>query len=795
MKSKPGTKSAPVAAKPPVTAAKPNAPKAAGIKSVAGKPTLPGDDFPFEVELTVGKAAIQAMPNPTKQRSLKLICPKCDTPGYLPANAAGQDVRCANPKCVMPVFTAPAPKKVEVAPPPPPPKPSNLPFVAGATVVLMLTIGAGLYFVNSLPANSGARLKELSEEDRLLMGESVGGPKNKRAVTATKKENSAAETKENVVATPDATSVDKETRIKSALQQMKDSSLDKVAQRSKPYCRQQAAEACAMLGETSAMRDHLDQLMKVGIDVSYYRITPLLDLFWVDFAKGDKKSSANSMDIVMSEVPKIPKFGRTRLEIAGRVAAALVASGRSQDALTLLTDFQATDLDAQLAARLQIAMDGKVSPISDRYSILPWKYPQAVATTASLINRGQLESAEKWAASQTSDDAKAECLSIWAEEIASRKAAPGSVDAGGAIAAAVSSLPPVLASRVWSRAGSGRLLAGDEAGVMAAIKLAQSKLGEVNKPVECKMPAVKVTEGFRLPAAGPLLQGATAAAELAYLQAQFTATKAAAEDSLDLALAFVDATAPSLAVAQQRQDEVKRLGLGGLQKLLKEELRKKNDDEARTAANNYRRSLNDITEAAQQRFDIETQLLSRLRGAGLGLDSKIWIIVNTRTIADDINKRDNFFATNLAGELREGLKGTTEEQALLGAWSILHPGSEPPPSFLSEFNRKLETNPTGAVEYLQKTETKSNRREEIALMAASRLPTEGKLSTAFQFIGRMDDIIDRENCYRVAAAIASKRGQAEEVWKQVSKVNQQTEKVALCRGLIAGLLAADKPNP
>ena len=76
MKAKPGAKPAAAAAKSPA-AAKPVAGKAA-----PSKPTLPGDDLPFESELTAGKSAIPAMPSATKQRTWQVICPMCDTPGY-----------------------------------------------------------------------------------------------------------------------------------------------------------------------------------------------------------------------------------------------------------------------------------------------------------------------------------------------------------------------------------------------------------------------------------------------------------------------------------------------------------------------------------------------------------------------------------------------------------------------------------------------------------------------------------------------------------------------------------------
>jgi hypothetical protein len=787
MKAKPGAKPAATAAKPSAVSAKP-----ASARPVAVKPTLPGDDLPFESELTSGKSAIPAMPNPTKQRSWQVICPMCDTPGYLPPNAAGQDVRCANPKCVMPVFTAPAPKKKEEAPPPPPPKSSNLPLIGGIFVVVVLLFGAGLYFaffgLGGKPIPKG-----MSEEDKQLMAEMAGNKKAPVAIDT--KAPVPGVNKKGGPDRPGVTAPGTEELIQSALKQMKDSSLASEKQRSKPYCRQLAAEANAILGNAVAAREHLDQLLRVGSEVSYYRIEPLLELFWGELGAGKKKEATSTLNNAMTEVPKIPKFGRTRLEIAGRLAAALAAADRIPEAITLLSNFAASDANAQLAARLQMTMDGKVGRLQDTYSVLPWTYPQAVAATASLITRGQLEKAAAWAASQSTDEAKAECLAVWAEEIAHRRATVGEVDADGVIAAAVKPLAPALAARVWARAGCGRLLAKDQAGVNAAISLAQLQLATVTIPAELKMPDDKlILSSFKLPPAAPLMQAATAAGEITFLQAQSLDLKASAEQSLDQALAFVRGTSPSFAAAQQRDSEADRLGASGLRDMLKSKLKLSSDDKARSAATKYRSALAEIFEASQTRFEMETGLLSRLRGAGAGLNTKVWIIVNTRSNADDINQRDNFFATPLPGELIEGLKGTDEERALLGAWGLRSKETAPPRPPFVELSDRLKTNAASAVEYLQSLETKGNRREELALRVASLLPTFDNLPVAFQFITRLDDTVLREDCYRLAGALAAQRGQADAVWRQVSAVQQQTEKEALCRGLIGGLQSVGKVN-
>ena len=794
MKAKSGSKPAPAATKPTVTASKPTPTKPTfGVT----KPTLPGDDLPFESELTTGKSAIPAMPNPTKQRTLQVICPMCDTPGYLPPTAAGQSVRCANSKCVMPVFTAPSEKKKEEAPPPPPPpKSSNLPMIGVITLAAIGLFAAGVYL--TMFSKSGPPPKVLSEEEKQMIAEMAGGNKKNPAV----KPNPAdvvpgVQPPKDNGKNPKAdekTALSNDELIKSVLKQMKDSSLAAERQRSKPYCRQSAAEANAVTGNAVAAREHLEQLSKVGPAVSYYRIIPLLDLFWGEFKAGDKSAATKTLNSALSEIAKLPKFGRTRLEIIGRTVAALAAADRIPEALTMLSGFQSSEPEAQLAARLQMATDGKLGRLVDSNSVLPWKNPQAVAATSSLIARDQLAAAAAWAGAQTSDEAKAECLSVWAQEIAFRKAAQGEADANGIIAAAVEKLAPAFAARVWTRAGCVRVLAKDQPGAVAAAQLAQEKLATFSIPAEPAMPPIKQTQKFPkdMPTADPLFQAAVAAGELAFLQIQAKETRPDAEKSLDQALAFARATAPTFAAAQQRQDEAERLGPVGLRDLMKKEMRLKSDDEARTAASNYKRALSEIVDASTQKFTIETQLLLRLCSAGVGLYEKVWIIVSTRSTADDINRRENFFATELPGELIEGLKGTPEEQAILGAWGLRSKSPAPPRPALIELNGLLKSNVAAAVDFVQSIDNKTSRRDDLLLRMASLLPTANELPTTFQFIGKLDDLVAREECYRFAAALAAQRGQSDEVWKQVSVVQQNTEKVALCRGLIAGLQYAGK---
>ena len=708
----------------------------------------------------------------------------------------------------MPVFTAPSDKKDEAPPPPPPPPPppSKIPLILAITAAAIVLFGIGLY-VALAPSGPKAK-KEMSDEDKKMLMESFGNNK-KGASTATgtspdtasdttsKANGKNGKSSKNVAAdnaAADATSAkDHGEILKMALKQLRDSSLANDKQRSKAFCRQMAAEANAIAGNVVDARDHLSQLATVGQEVSYYRIVPLLELNRVELAAGDKKDATKTLNLAMAEVPRIPKFGRTRLEIASRLAASLAVADRIPEALAMLTIFQSKDSEAQLAARMQMANDGRIAALTDSASVLPWKSPQTSAAMASLVFRGQTQVAIAWAAALPDDDARVEALSIWAQETARQNAPVGSADVDGTIASAVELLSAPLAARIWARAGCGRFLAKDAVGTARAIELAKGKLASIPVPAELVMPTVRTTIRFKLPTSNPLYRAATAAAEIAFIEAQSSGSKADAESSLDMALSFIRGTAPTFAAASNRLEESERGGSGDLREFLRKELKLKDDDEARRAAIDYKRVLNDIVEAARLKFEFETQILSRLRGAGVGLNSKVWIVVSTRSFADDINQRDNFFATGLPGELVEAMPGTDEERAILGAWRRWSKDPAPPRPPLIVFNKLLQTDIPGAVNFVQTIDTKFNRREEILLRTASNLSATGRLSTAFQLISKLDDLVVREECYRFAASIAAQRGETEQVWKQVGLVQQQTEKAALCRGLVGGAQSTGKP--
>jgi hypothetical protein len=156
---------------PPGGAAKPPAEKAAAPKAAAAaRPAEPAakpvakaapkkaaapaaSDDPFAINVAAGTNAIPLSAKRTQQRPNKVVCPMCDTVGFASDAASGKEVRCANPKCLVPIFTAPD----FAAPPPaePEPQPSSLvpTLLTFGTVALILIAGASVWwFVLRKPA-------------------------------------------------------------------------------------------------------------------------------------------------------------------------------------------------------------------------------------------------------------------------------------------------------------------------------------------------------------------------------------------------------------------------------------------------------------------------------------------------------------------------------------------------------------------------------------------------------------------------------------------------------------------
>ena len=792
MKAKPGSK--PAAAKTaPAATAKPAAPKPSGstVKSGATVKSGPGsksaassptEDFPFEADLPGAKTAIQATPNPSKGRTLEVICPMCETSGYVPPTAVGKDVKCANTKCMVPIFKAPAP--VAEAPPPPLPKKSNLVLVGGATIALMAILGVGAIVAPSLMTTGPKPIQkgQLSEEAKAMMQELALDSQKPANSEATGSAKSTPETKAETTKTIPTGPKSADELIAVALKQLNEVCLAGDKQRSKAFCRQLAADACFRAGDDAAANTHLEQLVNVGRSVAYYRIEPNLVRFWRDWA-GNKASAKKALDAAVADAPKMQKVGRNHLEVASQLAAALVVAGQQKEALDLLEEHHSSELIGQLAAQTQIASDGRISRLTRTRSVMPWSRPQAVSTTSALAARGYLLEARKFAESQQDEGARVECLAFWSEELSKTKPKVEGIESLPEVAEAIKGLSPALAARVWARAACGRIAAGDQAGALATLKIAQNLIGSLPAPAEPEMPGIKQAIGYKLPASLPLIQAATAAAEMSFAYSLSPDQIPLAEESLELSLTFIRGLAPAWSAVSAKLDQADQLGGSGLRDLIKKELQLKSDDLASQNVTKYRKALSDFREQSESRRDLQAQILTRMVDAGL--KNKVWSVVSNRSAESNASRRDDFLNSAVTGRLLEAFQGSETEKAIQGAVGESLPAWSDT-GMVKALLRQQNLQEAG--QYVSKLDSNSGHRDEVALIWATSLASTDQ-GDALGFISKLEDLVLKEEAYRLAAALMAQRGQTEAIMKHIGVVLQATEKASLYRGLVVGLKA------
>jgi len=776
MKAKPG-------AKPPAKAA---AVAAAPAKSAAKVTKASDDDLPFDAEAMLPQTAIQVSATPSKSRTLKVICPMCDTAGYVAPSAAGKSVKCANPKCHVPIFTAPAPK-VEAPPPPPPPSKRN-PLVLGAiTAVVVLAISGVIYVISSRPSNSSLAGKPLTPEEIAEIAKKSKA--TEKATTPSGGNVAQPEKVETPINTNVVTSAgpSKDELIKQMLHMFEEASLLSGSHnRSKPFCRRLAAEGAVLAGNIPEARKHLDGLIKVGPEVPFYRIGAQTEMYWLERGKGNSKGADEALNQAAADSAKLPKLGRDQLDLATQLAAALVAAGRQQEARDLIKAHQIGGMDGDTSAYMQIiAHDAAI--IDPRkiqlQPVVPRQAPQAAATTALLVLRGEPAAARTWATGWDEPHIKAECLTALVESaILGRSSDLPASD--------ITALTPANQVLLWSRAARRQAAREQLDAAKESLAKTAAPFEALKAPAEFAMPDAKGMQKWKPTSTESLVTLAAASAELAVAQQVVAKDTAAATKALELSMQACRAIGPATGPIQALNTETDGAPPAVLRQKMKTDLDLKNDDQARQALTVYRQALSNLSNASQQRFNLQITILSR--AAQAGLEDAVWGIVSARTAETDSAKHEPYYATDVAGWLVERFRARGANdmvQTVTAAAGESQAGEiKRPPA--AEFDEAVDAGKfKDAVAVLQRTDVKPDLRESLSIAAAIRLAGQDPVDKAWQFIGQLppNEIVIREVSWEYAGMIAARRHHGAAASKQVGALNAGTEKIALGRGLIAGL--------
>lgn len=794
--------SKPLAASPP-TASSPSKPSA---KPSAAKTSTPNDDDdPFGVDTAMASRAIALSPRPAKGKTVRLICPMCETPGFAGHEAAGKEVKCCNEKCALPIFTAP--KSEAPADPTADPRGSSMnasssgtkktsaPMVATAIATMVMAAGSVWYFVFNAPGPA------LPPPAPMNNG---GGSTGVTTTLPNPNESEKSKVETKTEKTPAEKAIELRSQI---LPVMVDQSRQTDKNRSKHLCRRLAAEAYIEAGDLKAARDNLDQLLTLPPKLPFHRILPLTYIAWNEMAQGHDDAAKAALQEALASATELPESGRLTFDAKTELAALLAATGRTKEAAELLGKSQPNSGSsgqlAVLVRRVELLRTFDLDQAAVSLPIIPWKKPEWIAATITLTLRGHSDKALELIRTNPDAETKQDCLAAWGDAIVITPQSPAR-ESDDPISSAVKDEPAANQARVWSRVAVARSALGLKASANKALENAAVAAKSIAAPSDFVLPDLRELSKLQLPDPLAPRLNAIAVAEVAHAQAVLGQTPAAAE-SLAAALQHLRGHAPSLAAAQKRFDATSRDGASELKAELKKTFNLKTDDQVNLSLTQYRAKCLAAVNAAKGRFDLQSELLKSAIDWPL-IDS-VWTEATARAAAGTPEEsREEFLKSSLCVRLGQRLRAANKADQARQCETAATNGnfSDARDSLERETTTLLESGNVAAIAKLiaahqatKSTDAKPGTSLEDSDWAvlwtyrlATRLSKQGKVEKAFELIAAFDkDMGLREEGYELLSAIAAQNPvAAEPLWKKYRpSLLSPTEKVSLFRGLCAGL--------
>ncbi len=784
------------------TAAAPTAKSAPAKSAPAGNKD---DDDPFGVDAASNSRAIPLSPRPAKGKTVRLICPMCETPGFAANDAAGKEVKCCNEKCALPIFTAPKNGGASTSSDPrthatpiataaPPSSKKTSPALILTTVSMLAVAGGSLwYFVFNEP----------------------DGIKPPPAVPQTGGQSP-------IVSVPDAATEKVEEKKKATNSKPRGEELRaailpyslEVARvtdknRSKHFCRRLAAEAYVEAGDLKAARDNIDQLLNLTPKLPYHQVSPMTQIAWRELALGNTEGAKAALEAAWKAAPELP-FGRHTFDASTDLAAALFVSGRAADAQgqmkreNMLPSGSSGSL-AALSRRARLTRSFDLDEASASLPIIPWKSPQWVVTTITLVLRGHADKGVDWLKLAPDAETKAECWAAWGDAVVAspNPAVPSNDDM---ITAAVRDESPATQARVWARVAVGRLTIKQKEAANRAIANAATAMTSIPLPQNFEIPEMKEILKLNLADAVAPKLNAVAAAEVARAQTLLGQTQPATE-SLSAAMQHLRGHAPGPFVASRLFEATSR-DVNAVKAQLKTALNLKTDDKVVQSLTTYRAKCRLMFDAANARFALQTELLKVAVDWPL-LDA-VWKEATAHSVdSTPPEAREDFLKTNLSVRLGQRLRTAGEIEQARQCENAVTTGelTDARDALQRETAEAVQLKDVNVNSLAQKLETYQPAKAEgekastedtdwpllWGLRLACRLAKAGQTEQAFDLVSSFkNEMLWREEGFEMLAAIMAKDSVAAElIWKKYRpSLLSPTEKIAIFRGLCAGLSAS-----
>jgi hypothetical protein len=255
------------------------------------------------------------------------------------------------------------------------------------------------------------------------------------------------------------------------------------------------------------------------------------------------------------------------------------------------------------------------------------------------------------------------------------------------------------------------------------------------------------------------------------------------------------AAAPSIDAIGERAREFDRLKIGGVQSQLKSALNLSNDDEARNAANAYRRKLQEVQTLVAERLDLQTDLLVRAVEWGLGANALAE--ATRRNNNPDVDAREPFLRGAAGGRLLAAFHAAGDNAAAQQLRSAGAADGAVPPAAAQE-QAVLDKLKGPRVEVAAReidagawSRVGRSEKLSLAIRLACRLRKQRNPNDAFTFAVSLLDETEKEETLRSLSRCAAEANQGSDARKLLPKFRLgPTAEAAALRGLTEGLVAA-----
>lgn len=740
------------------------------------------DDDPFAVDQSVAASALPVSRLQTPGKSIEVKCPMCETTGYISVKAAGKLVKCCNPECMVPTFTAPAIKK-EAPPVPPPPK-KKLPVL-----YILLGVAAAAIVGASIWLNKQTGVNDLPPDPNLA-NLKFGGDASKSSGQDDAAQNDAAARAAAEKSRIPTDGDEAQTKIRNELAKDALQRLPELAQNVKNNRKSQwrrfAATAYVHAGDLKHAEEQLLLLAKKSEPNPSYAVFPLAALAWQKAAASPEEFQA-AVARVQLLADKIPTRGRYAIEAAVVMAPLLVISDKTSDARQLLAGHRSTKsaLD-QLAAELPVVIHNQTFDLDTTLpgrTIGDWQAPLESAVTLILIQNGRWDDALAWASQTTDPVAKAEVTTIWAESYLRLAVPSGDTSGSERAKKTAEGLSREGQARLLARLADVKLSTNDRPGAEELIAEAQAALNSIARPTAVVVHGIKPLIDLKLHDPVLYRQSALAAVEIARVQMRLGKSDAA-WDNILIGLKFLHGIAPSSSAMRERLTQSDKK----IDDEIKSTMGIKKPDDIRLIRTRYKEKCRDVATATAIRFFWQSVVFEAAAEFGLldrvwdelqkvdrkpseerepFLDSALPMLVAARFAATGNDKKRDAIYTAIASRVSdtdpEVVKRVSENQFYIGDYA-------------------------DCIRRLDAAMTAEGVLHEWTLRLACRLVNQGKYSQAIEFCSKIKDTALSEDGLFLTAALAARLGHGDEFWKAASNL-KAIEATAVCSGLVVGLKA------